>query len=210
MISLETALGALRSGGVFVYPLFALLLIALVVVLDRLYVFWRFTRLPGELRDFVERPDFGWGDLDQRLSAGRPTYFVRFFRIIMENRAQPPWWIESRAADEASLIEKSLQRGLWVLDTIVTAAPLLGLLGTIFGMISAFHLFGAAGLVDPGAVTGGVAEALVATAIGICIAVLCLFAFNFFSRLESQVMDEMERLGTRLVDRVRLDEGAHP
>src|SRR5262249_33092411 len=71
MINLDTALGALRSGGVFVYPLFVLLLIALMVVLDRFYVYWRFTRLPGELRDLIERPDFVWGDLDHRLQAGR-------------------------------------------------------------------------------------------------------------------------------------------
>ena len=52
--------------------------------------------------------------------------------------------------------------------------------------------------------TGGVAQALIATAIGLFIAVIALFAFNFFSRRQSQVLDEMERLGTRLVDKIRM------
>ncbi len=92
-----------------------------------------------------------------------------------------------------------------MLDTVVTAAPLLGLLGTIIGMVQSFKLFGASGLVDPGGVTGGVAEALIATALGLCVAVVALFAYNFFSDRQAKLMDEMERLGTRLIDRIRLD-----
>ncbi|MGP8089552.1 MAG: MotA/TolQ/ExbB proton channel family protein, partial [Syntrophobacteraceae bacterium] len=100
-----------------------------------------------------------------------------------------------------------LSRGLWMLETTVTAAPLLGLLGTITGMMHAFNLIGNNGLVDPTGVTAGVAQALIATALGLFIAVIALFAFNFFSRRQSQVLDEMERLGTRLVDHIRMAEG---
>ncbi|HEY6334659.1 MAG TPA: MotA/TolQ/ExbB proton channel family protein, partial [Alphaproteobacteria bacterium] len=128
--------------------------------------------------------------------------------VIVENRHHPAWWVESRAADEASLIEKALGRWLWILETIVTAAPLLGLLGTITGMVRAFKLFGNQGLVDPGGVTGGVAEALIATAVGLFVALVALFAFNYFSYRQAQVMDEMERLGTRMIDHIRLDRKA--
>jgi biopolymer transport protein ExbB len=134
------------------------------------------------------------------------NYFRCFFEVILAHRAQPAWWIESRATEEASLIEQALGRWLWVLETIVTAAPLLGLLGTISGMIRAFKLFGAEGLVDPRGVTGGVAEALIATAVGLFIALIALFAFNYFSHRQAQVMDELEQLGTRLVNYIRLEE----
>ncbi len=96
-------------------------------------------------------------------------------------------------------------RWLWALETIVTAAPLLGLLGTITGMIRAFRLFGTEGLVDPRGVTGGVAEALIATAVGLFVALVALFAFNYFAHRQAQVMDEMEQLGTRFIDVIRLD-----
>ena len=111
------------------------------------------------------------------------------------------------ADNEAQLIEKALSRGLWVLETIITAAPLLGLLGTITGMMHAFNLIGTSGLVDPTGVTGGVAQALIATALGLLIAVIALFAHNFFSRRQAQMLDEMERLGTRLVGNIRMGEG---
>jgi biopolymer transport protein ExbB len=94
-----------------------------------------------------------------------------------------------------------------VLETTVTAAPLLGLLGTIKGMIRAFRLFGNQGLVDPAGVTGGVAEALIATGLGLFIALIALFAFDFLSQRQAQIIDDMERFGTRLIDRLRLEQG---
>ena len=70
----------------------------------------------------------------------------------------------------------------------------------------AFNLIGSSGLVDPTGVTGGVAQALIATALGLFIALIALFSFNLFSKLQSQTLDEMERLGTRLIDNIRLGE----
>jgi biopolymer transport protein ExbB len=208
MPDLDALLSALRAGGATVYPLMALAVLAAVVVLEKSFVLLRRTRLPAPLVDLVETYGFAWHDVEKHVAVlGPRNYFGGFFRVILENRARPPWWVESRAADEASLIEKALGRWLWVLETIVTAAPLLGLLGTITGMIRAFRLFGNQGLVDPGGVTGGVAEALIATALGLFIALVALFAFNYFSHRQAQIMDEMERLGTRLVDHIRLDAG---
>jgi biopolymer transport protein ExbB len=207
MQQLHTALEALRFGGVMVYPLLVLAVLASVVILDKAFVYWRYVRLPQPLLELIETYDFPWPDLERQLTGlDRRNYFPRFFRVVMENRGKPVWWVESRAGDEAQLIEKALSRGLWVLETIVTAAPLLGLLGTITGMMHAFNLIGNNGLVDPTGVTGGVAQALIATALGLFIAVIALFAFNFFARRQSQVLDEMERLGTRLVDKIRMAE----
>ena len=99
-----------------------------------------------------------------------------------------------------------LGRGLWVLETVVTAAPLMGLLGTITGMMQAFKVIGGSGLVAPTQVTSGVAQALIATALGLLIAIFALFGFNFFARMQSHALDRMERLGSRLVDHIRLDQ----
>lgn len=205
MQDIHEALAALKFGGAMVYPLLALAVLALLITLDKLFVYWRYVRLPTALLDLAETYGFRWQELEGQLDAlGPRNYFGRFFRVILDNRGQPAWWVESRAGDEAQIIEKTLSRGLWVLETIVTAAPLLGLLGTITGMMHSFNLIGAGGLVDPTGVTGGVAQALIATALGLFIAILALFAFNFFSRRQSQALDEMERLGTRLVDNIRL------
>jgi len=198
--------GALRVGGVMIYPLLLLAVLAVVVIVEKAFVFAFRARLPAVLVAALHTDGFAWDDLEQRVSRlDARNYFQRFLTAIIENRARPAWWVESRAAEEATAIERALGRWLWILETIVTAAPLLGLLGTITGMIRAFQLFGTEGLVDPRGVTGGVAEALIATAVGLFIALIALFAFNYFSQRLTEVMDAMEQLGTRVVDVVRLE-----
>jgi biopolymer transport protein ExbB len=198
---------ALKLGGVMMVPLSLLAVIATGIMLEKAVLYWRYARLSNELLTLVETYGFAWESLEQQLTQLNPrSYFHRFFSVVLGNRSRPAWWTESRAADEAQLIETSLSRRLWVLETIVTAAPLLGLMGTISGMMHAFQLIGGKGLVNPIGVTGGVAQALIATALGLLIALISLFGFNYFSRLQAQTMDEMERLGTRLIDHIRLDQ----
>lgn len=198
---------ALKLGGIIILPLSLLAIIALAVMIEKAVLYARHARLAQDVLDLIETYGFEWAELETRLSQlHERNYFRRFFDIVIANRNRPVWWTESRAADEAQQIEKTLGRRLWVLETIVTAAPLLGLLGTILGMMHAFQLIGGTGLVNPTGVTGGVAQALIATAVGLLIALVALFGFNYFSRLQSQTLDEMERLGTRLIDHIRLDE----
>jgi len=200
---------ALQAGGAAIYPLLGLAVVAAVIIVEKGFVYATRTHLPPRLIRTIESSVFKWSELEQQLADVKPKlYATRFLCVLVQNRAQPAWWVESRAGDEASRIEKALERWTWALETIVTAAPLLGLLGTITGMIRSFRLFGDQGLVDPAGVTGGVAEALIATAVGLFIALSALFAFNFFSQRRAQLMDELERLGTRLVDRIRLDREA--
>jgi biopolymer transport protein ExbB len=111
---------------------------------------------------------------------------------------------EANAQSIAAQIERDMSKGFWVLETIVTAAPLLGLLGTIVGMMHSFQLFGGTGLVDPAGVTGGVAQSLVATAIGLVVALFALFAFNYFSRRLERLMDELESFANARLGEIRL------
>jgi len=207
MQELKTAWAALAYGGPIVYPLLLLGGVSILIILDRAVAYYRCLRLPVSLLTLAETYDFSWDELDRQLRKLAPTNaYRRFFGVIANNRDQPAWWVESRAGDEAGSIEKTLGRGLWILETVVTAAPLMGLLGTITGMMQAFKVIGGAGLVAPTQVTSGVAQALIATALGLLIALFALFGFNFFARMQSQALDQMERLGSRLVDHIRLDQ----
>jgi len=90
---------------------------------------------------------------------------------------------------------------LSILDTIITIAPLLGLLGTVTGMIRSFNVISTkSGIGTPMAITGGVAEALIATATGLAIAIVTLVAYNYLTEKAKAVVSDMEIHGTRLVN----------
>jgi biopolymer transport protein ExbB len=196
----------LKLGGVLMIPLSLLSILALALIFDKIMFYKKSLYLSKDLLALIETYNFSWQKLESELrELPEENSYRRFFSVIFHNKNKPIWWLESRAADEAKQIEKNLVSTLWILETITTAAPLLGLLGTIVGMMSSFKIIGAEGLVNPTGVTGGVAESLIATGFGLAIAIITLFAFNYFSRKNDQVMDEMERLGTKMIDHVRIE-----
>ncbi|MBI2843748.1 MAG: MotA/TolQ/ExbB proton channel family protein [Armatimonadetes bacterium] len=105
-----------------------------------------------------------------------------------------------RAMEERALVEASdMQARLGVLDTIITIAPLLGLLGTVTGMIRSFHVISSkSGIGTPTAITGGVAEALIATATGLAIAIVTLVGYNYLTEKVKRTIEAMEICATQL------------
>jgi biopolymer transport protein ExbB len=87
-----------------------------------------------------------------------------------------------------------LSRNVWILDTMVTAAPLLGLLGTILGIIETFSALAQSGISDPAAVSRGIGTALYATALGISVALYGLVFFNHFQMRQDAICEMMKAL----------------
>jgi biopolymer transport protein ExbB len=197
---------AVRLGGWVVYPLSLLAVVALAIMLDRAYAFWRFARLPGSMAEAIgpaAQSDGGHSVSGSPGGLPQQHALKRLGRVLDDDRA-PFWRIEAKIEAVAAQIERDMSRGLWLLETIVTAAPLLGLLGTIVGMMHSFRLIGGDGLVNPAGVSGGVAQALIATAIGLVIALVALFAFNYFSRRVDRLMDELESFANERLGDIRL------
>ena len=92
-----------------------------------------------------------------------------------------------------------LERRIDVLDTIITAAPLMGLLGTITGMMASFRVLSEKGVNEPNAITGGVAEALIATASGLGIAIFTLIFFNVFNAKLARLQFELDTTSNEVI-----------
>lgn len=201
---------ALRLGGWAVYPLTVLAVAAMAIVLDRAYAFWRFARVPVGLADAIGQTGNHAGEVvaKDRLAATLeglpPQHAFRRVGRLFDERGAPLWRIEAKIDVVATQVQRDIGRGLWLLETIVTAAPLVGLLGTIVGMMQSFKLIGT-GLLNPAGITGGVAQALIATAVGIVIALVALFAFNFFSRRIDALMDELESFANGRLADIRIE-----
>jgi len=94
-----------------------------------------------------------------------------------------------------------LDRNLWILDTAVTLGPLLGLLGTIIGMVESFNVLGASGTSNPNGVTGGIGHALTATACGLTIAIICVIFLNYFNKRIRMTVNQFDLIKSLLVSR---------
>lgn len=101
-------------------------------------------------------------------------------RIIVAGLRQRDIAFQNSLTAAAESEIASLRHGLSILDTIITLAPLLGILGTVTGIIRSFHMLSASGVQDPAAVTGGIAEALITTAAGLIVSILTLIPFNAY------------------------------
>jgi biopolymer transport protein ExbB len=182
------------KGGLIMIPLLASSLIAVTVILER-FAFWHSLR-----KHEVDRRVLALaaeGDFKQAMEvAGTSRHPVaRVLQAGLRSRDFGPG-TAMQAAAQAEL--RYLRRNLPVLDTIITLAPLLGLLGTITGMISAFGIVSEAGLGQPHAITGGIAEALIATATGLLVAIVSLIPYNYFRARMEEMTDTMEERATRL------------
>ena len=105
-----------------------------------------------------------------------------------------------RLEDTGRHVVYELERFLNTLGTIAGVSPLLGLLGTVTGIIRAFNAIEAGGMGDPRALSGGIAEALIATAAGLCVAIPALISYRYLrGRVEGIVM-EMEKHAIRMAD----------
>lgn len=182
-----------KAGGPLMWPLLLCSTAALAIILERCW-FWRklaWKREEAEasamLRMIRDKgavsPVCAAGPLVAMLEAG-----------LRAERGEEDKAMEAIALESLA----SMRRGLSMLDTIITAAPMLGILGTVLGIISSFDMLGAAGVADPKAVVSGIAQALITTAAGLGIAVFAIFPYNYFLARIDQAQDALEAYGTRL------------
>lgn len=187
----------IKKGGPVMWPLIVTSIISLTVVLERLFfiVRERSRRQPELVEHLLSLAE--QGKFDEAAGMGRESgdFVVRTLTQGLEHRDSA----FSNALLRASSRElKRFGQGLSTLDTVVTLAPLLGLFGTVTGMINAFGLLGGRELEAPAVITGGIAEALIATAFGLVIAIVALIPFNYLSSRLEEARHELEDASTHL------------
>jgi len=192
----------IQAGGPVMYPLALCAVIAVTVMIERFITIHRAFTDNEALSEQV-REHLMAGRVNDALAVcdQHPGPVAGLLASGIRNRNMDSDTIE-RTMEELALRETPLlYRHLGVLDTIITIAPLLGLLGTVTGMIKSFNVVGSAqGLNNPNAITGGVAEALLATATGLAIAIVTLIGYNYLSEEVKKIIADMEIRATQLMN----------
>jgi len=176
--------------------LYACIVLVIYVILERgsylTYLSWRMSRLAKILDGGAGQEALAavkWKDPASRA-------VQRYARLIADGASR------ERQEDYSSAlfigVDKKVSARLWILDTIITAAPLLGLLGTIFGIMETFNALAAGGVSDPAAVSRGIGTALIATAVGIATALLGLVGNNVLNRRAHVMTEDFKGLLLRL------------
>jgi biopolymer transport protein ExbB len=165
-------------GGPIMWPILIVSFLAVTVVVERTLFLFRenATRQPEVVEKILDHVEAGDTASAVALGQKSPDYIARILVHALTHREHSLANAFMRAANKELT---RLQQGLPVLDTCITAAPLLGLLGTVTGMMATFGALGDGDIgASAGAITGGVGEALIATAAGLVIAIIGLFPFN--------------------------------
>ena len=187
-----------EAGGPVMWPILVTSIVAVAVVGERAYWWWRESRKrdAGTLEKVFGAIENGDFEEASRLSKGSEDPIIRMIWHGMNHYHSS---LQGALQVAAGAELQKAGRFLIVMDTLVTLAPLLGLLGTVSGIFRTFLAIGNATVEGAtGQITGGIGEALIATMCGLAIAIFSLIPFNFFTRKLSQLQFELESAATNL------------
>jgi biopolymer transport protein ExbB len=190
-----------QKGGPLMYPILLCSILALAIFLERLWTFSRIRRGTSVLVKEVENLVLK-NKIDEALTVcqrnGNPL--ARIFIAALRLAGRPREQIKTVVDEVGSREAAPLERYLGLLGTIATISPLLGLLGTVLGMIRAFTVIAIQGVGTPATLGGGISEALITTATGLSVAIPTILLHKYLAGRVDRITMEMEEHSLHMVD----------
>jgi biopolymer transport protein ExbB len=195
------------KGGILMYPIAFCSIIAVGIFLERMWVLRRGRVLP---RDFLIEVE----DLVMRrkrseaitLCKRNNSSIAHVIRVGIENYGKKRDVIKEKIEEVGRREAASLERYINVIGTIAGISPLLGLLGTVSGMIKSFNIISLQGVADPASLAGGISEALITTAAGLVVAIPTFVIYRYLMNKADSLILEMEENSIRMVDLVKRED----
>lgn len=212
-MDIKNFIATIKIGGNAMLPLILIAIIVVIVIIDKM-LFYRFncSNRPT-IYKFIENFNFDWQEFTSMIrKSNNNNIYIQFILSLVnghqhiinsDNKIDDKslLYLEELAIDEAKKIEKKLCSNIWMLETSITIAPLIGLFGTIIGMMGSFKIIANSNqIINPTGITAGVAEALIATAGGLLIAIISLCFYNFFQNIQNSKINELERIGSKIIN----------
>jgi biopolymer transport protein ExbB len=173
----------IHKGAIATYPLILLSIVSVTVVLERLWSLKNIGSITLRITESLLEP-IKKGQRDLAIAICRQNSqspAARIFLNVLEREGSQGLDTASTLATEAMFEEtQKLKKHLWILGTVASSAPFIGLLGTVVGIIKAFENMAVAGTGGFAVVAAGISEALVATALGLAVAIIAVIFYNYF------------------------------
>lgn len=196
-----------KAGGIVMVPIILASIVAAAIFLERLWTLQPSRVLPKELTEKV------WKWVEQRqiqdkhiVALQQNSPLGKILAAGLANRHRDRGIIKEAIEDTGRHVVHELERFISTLGTIASISPLLGLLGTVLGMIRTFNTLNSGGVGDPAALAGGIAEALITTAAGLTVAIPALLGYKFLRGRVANLVVDMEKEAIKLVQSIEVGE----
>jgi len=177
-------------------------LLGISIIVERFMFFSRAVKAGKTLEHDLKMVEpANLGDARKVAEHYKQTVQGELVKSALKVQGKPEAVVERELEETIMFQMPRLDRNLWILDTAVTLGPLLGLLGTIIGMVESFNVLGASGTSNPNGVTGGIGHALTATACGLTIAIICVIFLNYFNKRIRMTVNQFDLIKSLLVSR---------
>jgi biopolymer transport protein ExbB len=194
-----------KAGGIMMGPIILASIVAAAIFLERLWTLQSKRVMPAELTQKV------WRWVEQRqiqdkhiVALQQNSPLGKILAAGLLNRYRDRTVIRESIEDTGRHVVHELERFIGTLGTIASMSPLMGLLGTVFGMIRTFNAITTAGIGNPATLAGGIAEALITTAAGLTVAIPALMAYKYLRGRVATLVVQMEKEAIKLVEAIEI------
>jgi len=192
-----------QKGGVLMIPIVLSSLVSLEVIIEKIITLRRKRIIKSEVKSVINSVS-SEEDLPLAISVCEKHKGVlsNLVKIVLKQEGTSYEHRREELSDRGRQEIRSLEHGLGVLETIAAITPILGLLGTVIGMIKVFQVISVQGVGEASALSGGISEALITTAAGLSVALPALIFYNYFSRKAENIILDIENLSNTLLNKM--------
>ncbi len=193
----------LVKGGILMIPLLICSVLSLAIIIEKLITMRKSKVIVPEVKSVVENID-SEEDLPLALSVCKKhsSILSNLIILVLNHKGTSYSIMREELSDSGRQEIRGLERGLGVLETVAAIAPVLGLLGTVVGMIKVFSVISAQGVGEASALSGGISEALITTAVGLSVGIPALIFFNYFSSKAEELILDIENISNNLLKKI--------
>ncbi|MCK4754084.1 MAG: MotA/TolQ/ExbB proton channel family protein [Calditrichia bacterium] len=192
-----------EKGGIMMYPLILASVLALAIIIERFFSLQKRKVIIPEIISVVEQfSSFKDIELAKNICAKYNGPLSNLIQIGLENTDLERAEIKELIEDQGRQEVRHLEKGLTIIETIAVISPLMGLLGTVLGMIKVFGVIKEQGIGQAAALSGGISEALITTVTGLFVGIPVLIFFNYFSRRAEIFVLDIEKYSIILIQKI--------
>lgn len=192
-----------EKGGIMMYPLMLASVLALAIIIERFFSLQKRKVIIPEIISVVEQfSSFKDIELAKNICAKYNGPLSNLIQIGLENTDLERAEIKELIEDQGRQEVRHLEKGLTIIETIAVISPLMGLLGTVLGMIKVFGVIKEQGIGQAAALSGGISEALITTVTGLFVGIPVLIFFNYFSRKAEIFVLDIEKYSIILIQKI--------